>query len=148
MGQICRFALCFIICTTIQHKCGEMPSALLVGFLLSFFLLWVMMEGRKRYFLDSYWFQGGLALSGGRFRTAGVFWICGDTCKGVNLQNWTFTFVFHRYDGTENGTDRFVENGFEPLLCQGRTFQILDGTDFLGHGQSLGVGDGRELLFA
>lgn len=27
-----------------------MPSALLVGFLLSFFLLWVMMEGRKRYF--------------------------------------------------------------------------------------------------
>lgn len=64
----------------------------------------------------------------------------GGTC---NLQNGTFTFVFHRYDGAEDGSDRFVEHGFQALLGECRTFQILDGANLLGHGQTLRVGDRR-----
>lgn len=73
------------------------------------------------------------------------FWMVGGTC---NLQNGTFTFVFHRYDGAKDGSDRFVENGFQALLGECRAFQILYGANFLGHGQSLWVGDRRKLLIA
>ena len=36
----------------------------------------------------------------------------------------------------------FVENTLQVSLCEGRTFQILVCSDFLGHAQSLFVGDG------
>lgn len=36
----------------------------------------------------------------------------------------------------------FVENALQVSLCEGGTFQVLVCSDFLGHAQSLFVGDG------
>jgi len=48
--------------------------------------------------------------------------------------------------GGKDGTDGLVEDGLETLLGQGGALEVLDGLDFLGEVQTLGVADGGELL--
>ena len=48
--------------------------------------------------------------------------------------------------GEQHASDRLVEHHLEVLLGEGREFDVLDRTDFLGHGQSSLVGDGSALL--
>lgn len=68
----------------------------------------------------------------------------GRTC----LENRTFTFVFHRYDGAKDGPDRLIKDGLEALLRESGAFQVFHRTDLLGHGQPLGIGNGRQLFVA
>lgn len=48
--------------------------------------------------------------------------------------------------GTKYSADRLVKHVFQALLSQGRTLEISDGVDVLGHLKALGVSDGG-LLF-
>lgn len=46
----------------------------------------------------------------------------------------------------KHGANGLVEDGLEALLGERGALQILDGGDLLGHGQSLRIGDRRQLL--
>lgn len=46
----------------------------------------------------------------------------------------------------ENSPDRLIKHCLEAPLRERRALQVFDGTDLLGHGQALRVGDGRQLL--
>ena len=46
----------------------------------------------------------------------------------------------------ENRPDRFIKHCLEASLRERGALQVFDGTDLLGHGQALRVGDGCQLL--
>lgn len=49
--------------------------------------------------------------------------------------------------GAEDSADGFVENVLQALLGERGALEVFDGSNFLCHLQSLGVGDGRHSLF-
>jgi len=51
----------------------------------------------------------------------------------VRLEDNAMFFGFPNW-WAENRSDGFIKNCFEAFLCQGRTLEELDGTNFFSHG--------------
>jgi hypothetical protein len=59
--------------------------------------------------------------------------------KGASalLQQGTSPLRLHLHDGAQDCPDCLVKHCLQSLLSQGAALKILDGANFLGHGQGL-----------
>lgn len=57
--------------------------------------------------------------------------------RAASLEQRALAFRLGGRNGAQHGSDRFVEYRFQALLRQRGAFQIFDGPNLFGHGQTL-----------